>query len=91
MDLGVLLDQAQAALTKQAFRSAHLALRDYWRWRDAGGFEPCGGDQRAVWLRLAFEVQVRPRSWFHIATSTYIAATRERQAQKERLRVFGYD
>jgi hypothetical protein len=63
MDPEACLDCAQSALTEGDLVAASYALKDYWCWRRGGGFQPQGGDQRAVWLRLAVTAQRRPWSW----------------------------
>jgi len=47
MDPKACLDRAQNALDSFDRAKCRAALRDYWQWRNRGGFEPESGDARA--------------------------------------------
>lgn len=55
MDPQATLTRLGDAIAAQHWSDAVSALKDYWRWRVRGGFEPTGGDDRADMLanRLA--------------------------------------
>lgn len=66
MDPKACLDRAQHALDDKDLDDCSDALRDYRRWRKAGGFEPRGGDAIAddIAEALASELEARAQSLY---------------------------
>ena len=51
MDPNACLDRAESALHDNDHEECESALDDYAAWRSRGGFEPDGGDRRAMATR----------------------------------------
>jgi hypothetical protein len=51
MDPNACLDRMESAIAAEDEQEAQEAYVDYWAWRNRGGFEPEGGDQRAQRLQ----------------------------------------
>ncbi len=47
MDPAACLRDALEAMTEGEKSEAFSHLSDYWNWRELGGFQPAGGDDRA--------------------------------------------